>query len=118
MLRLFEPQQVKVHTVSFSNVPKLSEDLLATIFAFYCKSQIAIKKKQLNSLRIASVCGRVLATIRAEAHATSAWDQAPHWGKKEKKIGERSEQRGSQERGTWWRKLMFRKIRVKGALIS
>ena len=87
MLRLFEPQQVKVHPVSFSNVPKLSEDLLATIFAFYCKSQIAIKKKQLNSLRIASVCGRVLATIRAEAHATSAWDQAPHWGKKEKKIG-------------------------------
>ena len=25
---------------------------------------------------------------------TVAWDQAPHWGKKEKKIGERSESGG------------------------
>ena len=48
--------------------------------------------------------------IGGKKRKKSAWPK--------KKIGERSEQRGSQERGTWWRKLMFRKIRVKGALIS
>ena len=47
-----------MHPVSFSSVPKLSEDLLARIFAFYRQSQTAIKN-QLNSLRIASVYGRV-----------------------------------------------------------
>ena len=28
-----------------------------------------------------------------------AWDQVAHWGKRRKKIGERSEPRGSLERG-------------------
>ena len=36
-------------------------------------------------------------TIPTQDHI--AWDQAPNWGKKEKKIGERSELRGSLMRG-------------------
>ena len=32
-----------------------------------------------------------------------AWDQAPHWGKKEEKIDERSEPKGSLGRGKGWR---------------
>ena len=83
-----------MHPVSFSSVPKLSEDLLARIFAFYRKSQTAIKKSAkwpaYSKCLRSSKCGRVFSQKLER-----------NWGKKEKtkstwtkkEIGERSEQR-------------------------